>query len=202
MKIICIGRNYFDHIKELNNTPNKEIIFFLKPETAIPIKGQPFFLPDFSKKIEHEIELVLKINKAGKFIQEKYSNKYYNEISVGIDFTARDVQENMKKKGLPWEMAKCFDGSAVVGEFIPISELNIKNLNFSLIKNRNTLQKGNSKEMIHSFDKIISFISKFITLKKGDLIFTGTPSGVSVVKKNDLLEGFIEDKKLFQIKVV
>tara|TARA_B100000945_G_scaffold277819_1_gene243247 strand:+ start:261 stop:869 length:609 start_codon:yes stop_codon:yes gene_type:complete len=202
MKIICIGRNYLDHIKELNNHTQKEIIFFLKPETAIPIKGQPFFLPDFSKNIEHEIELVLKINKAGKFIQEKYSEKYYNEISVGIDFTARDVQEKMKKKGLPWEIAKCFDGSAVVGKFIPISELNKNNLNFSLKKNGNTLQAGNSKNMIHNFDKIISFISKFITLKKGDLIFTGTPSGVSTVKKNDILEGFLETEKLFEIKVI
>ena len=202
MKIICIGRNYLDHIKELNNSNQKEIVFFLKPETSIPIKGQPFFLPDFSKKIEHEIELVLKINKTGKFIQEKYSNKYYNEISVGIDFTARDIQEKMKKKGLPWEMAKSFDGSAVVGTFIPISELNKNNLNFSLKKNSNTLQKGNSKEMIHNFDQIISFISNFITLKKGDLIFTGTPSGVSTIKKNDILEGFIEKRKLFQIKIV
>jgi len=202
MKIICIGRNYTEHIKELNNSNLNEIIFFLKPETAIPIKGQPFFLPDFSKKIEHEIELVLKINKAGKFIQEKYSNKYYSQISVGIDFTARDIQENLKKKGLPWEAAKCFDGSAVVGEFIQISELNKNNLNFSLKKNGNTLQIGNSKDMIHNFDKIISFISKYITLKKGDLIFTGTPSGVSTVNKQDLLEGFIENKKLFQIKVV
>lgn len=202
MKIICIGRNYTDHIKELNNSNQNEIIFFLKPETAIPIKGQPFFLPDFSKKIEHEIELILKINKTGKFIQEKYSNKYYNQISVGIDFTARDIQENLKKKGLPWEAAKCFDGSAVVGEFIQISELNKNNLNFSLKKNGNTLQIGNSKDMIHDFDKIISFISKYITLKKGDLIFTGTPSGVSTVNKQDLLEGFIENKKLFQIKVV
>ncbi len=202
MKIICIGRNYLDHIKELNNSIPKEIIFFLKPETAIPIKGQPFFLPDFSKKIEHEIELVLKINKAGKFIQEKYSHKYYSEISVGIDFTARDIQEKMKKRGLPWEISKSFDGSAVIGKFIPISELNKKNINFSLKKNGNILQVGNSKEMIHNFDKIISFISKFITLKKGDLIFTGTPFGVSTVKKNDLLEGFIEKEKLFQIKVV
>jgi len=202
MKIICIGRNYLEHIKELNNSIQKEIIFFLKPETAITIKGQPFFLPDFSQKIEHEIELVLKINKAGKFIQEKFSSKYYNEISVGIDFTARDIQKKIKKKGLPWEIAKSFDGSAVVGKFIPISESSKNKLNFSLNKNGKTVQKGNSNQMIHNFDKLISYISKFITLKKGDLIFTGTPSGVSTVKKNDFLEGFIEKKKLFEIKVV
>ena len=202
MKIICIGRNYLEHITELNNSIPKEIIFFLKPETAIPIKGQPFFLPDFSKKIEHEIELVLKINKVGKFIQEKFSNKYYNEISVGIDFTARDIQNKIKQKGLPWEMAKCFDGSAVIGKFIPISELNKNKINFSLNKNGKTVQRGNSNQMIHDFDKIISYISKFITLKKGDLIFTGTPSGVSTVKKNDFLQGFIENEKLLEIKVV
>ena len=174
----------------------------MKPETAIPIKGQPFFLPDFSKKIEHEIELVLKINKVGKFIQEKFSNKYYNEISVGIDFTARDIQNKIKKKGLPWEIAKSFDGSAVIGKFIPISELNKNKLNFSLNKNGKMVQRGNSNQMIHDFDKIISYISKFITLKKGDLIFTGTPFGVSTVKKNDFLEGFIENEKLLEIKVV
>ena len=202
MKIICIGRNYYDHIKELKNSIPQEIIFFLKPETAIPIKGQPFFLPDFSNNIEHEIEIVLKINKAGKFIQEKFSHKYYNEISVGIDFTARDLQKKIKQHGLPWEPAKSFDGSAVVGSFISKDDLNINNLNFSLNKNGKITQKGNSKNMISNFDKIISFISKFITLKKGDLIFTGTPSGVSQVKKNDILEGFIENQKLLQIKVV
>ena len=162
MKIICIGRNYLEHITELNNPIPKEIIFFLKPETAIPIKGQPLFLPDFSKKIEHEIELVLKINKVGKFIQEKFSNKYYNEISVGIDFTARDIQKKMKQKGLPWEIAKSFDGSAVIGKFIPISELNKNKINFSLNKNGKTVQRGNSNQMIHDFDKIISYTSSCI----------------------------------------
>ncbi len=174
----------------------------MKADLTRLYKGQPFFLPDFSKKIEHEIELVLKINKAGKFIQERFAHKYYNEISVGIDFTARDIQHHIKKKGLPWEIAKAFDGSAVVGKFIPISESSENNLNFSLNKNGKTVQQGNSNQMIHGFHKIISYVSKFITLKKGDLIFTGTPSGVSIVKKNDLLEGFIENKKLFQIKVV
>lgn len=202
MKIICIGRNYADHIKELNNPSQKEIIFFLKPETAIPIKGQPFFIPDFSNNIEHEIEIILKINKVGKFIQEKYADKYFEEISVGIDFTARDLQNNLKKKGLPWEAAKSFDGSAVIGTFIKKNQFDINNLNFSLKKNGIIVQNGNSKSMINNFNKIISYISNFITLKKGDLIFTGTPSGVSKVKENDILEGFLENIKLFETKIV
>ena len=202
MKIICIGRNYADHIKELNNPSQKEIIFFLKPETAVPIKGQPFFIPDFSNNIEHEIEIILKINKVGKFIQEKYADKYFEEISVGIDFTARDLQNNLKKKGLPWEAAKSFDGSAVVGTFIKKNQFDINNLNFSLKKNGIIVQNGNSKSMINNFNKIISYISNFITLKKGDLIFTGTPSGVSIVKENDILEGFLENIKLLETKIV
>lgn len=202
MKIICIGRNYADHIKELNNPSQKEIIFFLKPETAVPIKGQPFFIPDFSNNIEHEIEIILKINKVGKFIQEKYADKYFEEISVGIDFTARDLQNNLKKKGLPWEAAKSFDGSAVIGTFIKKNQFDINNLNFSLKKNGIIVQNGNSKSMINNFNKIISYISNFITLKKGDLIFTGTPSGVSKVKENDILEGFLENIKLFETKIV
>ena len=202
MKIICIGRNYADHIKELNNSSQKEIIFFLKPETAIPIKGQPFFIPDFSNNIEHEVEIILKINKVGKFIQEKFAEKYFEEISVGIDFTARDLQNNLKKKGLPWEAAKSFDGSAVVGTFIKKNQFDINNLNFSLKKNGIIVQDGNSKSMINNFNKIISYISNFITLKKGDLIFTGTPSGVSIVKENDILEGFLENIKLLETKII
>ena len=202
MKIICIGRNFADHIKELNNSSQKEIIFFLKPETAIPIKGQPFFIPDFSNNIEHEVEIILKINKVGKFIQEKFAEKYFEEISVGIDFTARDLQNNLKKKGLPWEAAKSFDGSAVVGTFIKKNQFDINNLNFSLKKNGIIVQNGNSKSMINNFNKIISYISNFITLKKGDLIFTGTPSGVSIVKENDILEGFLENIKLFETKII
>tara|TARA_B100000900_G_scaffold217871_1_gene184578 strand:+ start:1533 stop:2141 length:609 start_codon:yes stop_codon:yes gene_type:complete len=202
MKIICIGRNYADHIKELNNSFKKEIIFFLKPETAIPIKGQPFFIPDFSNNIEHEIEIILKINKVGKFIQEKYAHKYFEEISVGIDFTARDLQNNLKKEGLPWEAAKSFDGSAIIGTFIKKDKFDINNLNFSLKKNGIIVQNGNSKSMINNFNKVISYVSNFITLKKGDLIFTGTPSGVSTVKENDVLEGFLENIKLFETKVI
>ena len=202
MKIICIGRNYTDHIKELNNSSQKEIIFFLKPETAIPIKGQPFFIPDFSNNIEHEVEIILKINKVGKFIQEKFAEKYFEEISVGIDFTARDLQNNLKKKGLPWEAAKSFDGSAIIGTFIKKDKFDINNLNFSLKKNGIIVQDGNSKSMINNFNKIISYISNFITLKKGDLIFTGTPSGVSMVKENDILEGFLENIKLLETKII
>ena len=202
MKIICVGRNYLNHIKELKNNIPKDIIFFLKPETAIPIKGQPFFLPDFSNHIEHEIEIVIKINRTGKFIQEQFSYKYYNQVSVGIDFTARDLQNQLKKKGLPWEIAKSFDGSAAIGEFLDKQELNMQFIHFSLKKNGKTMQTGSSKNMIHNVDKIISYISKFITLKKGDLIFTGTPSGVSKIKKDDLLEGFIGTKKLLEIKIV
>ncbi|MBH75718.1 MAG: 2-hydroxyhepta-2,4-diene-1,7-dioate isomerase [Flavobacteriales bacterium] len=202
MKIICIGRNYADHIKELSNSFQKEIIFFLKPETAISIKGQPFFIPDFSNNIEHEIEIILKINKVGKFIQEKYAHKYFEEISVGIDFTARDLQNNLKKKGLPWEAAKSFDGSATIGTFIKKDKFDINNLNFSLKKNGIIVQNGNSKSMINNFNKVISYVSNFITLKKGDIIFTGTPSGVSTVKENDVLEGFLENIKLFETKVI
>ena len=202
MKIICVARNYINHIKELKNNTPKTIIFFLKPETAIPIKGQPFFVPDFSNQIEHEIEIVIKINRTGKFIQKQFAYKYYNKVSIGIDFTARDLQNQLKKKGLPWEISKSFDGSAVIGEFLDKQELNMQLINFSLKKNGKTIQKGNSKNMIHNIEEIISYISKFITLKKGDLIFTGTPSGVSKIKKDDLLEGFIGKKKLLEITVV
>ena len=202
MKIICIGRNYKKHIEELNNKHSSEIIFFLKPETAIPIKNQPFFIPDFSQEIHHELELVVKINRTGKFIQKKFSNKYYNEISIGIDFTARDIQNNIKKKGLPWEKAKAFDGSAPVGKFIQKDNLKLEELNFMLKINGKIKQTGNSKNMIHNIDDIISYISQYITLKKGDLIFTGTPEGVGKVHKEDVLEAYISDQKLLHINVV
>ena len=202
MKIICIGRNYKKHIEELNNKHSSEIIFFLKPETAIPIKNQPFFIPDFSQEIHHELELVVKINRTGKFIQKKFSNKYYNEISIGIDFTARDIQNNIKKKGLPWEKAKAFDGSAPVGKFIQKDNLKLEALDFMLKINGKIKQTGNSKNMIHNIDDIISYISQYITLKKGDLIFTGTPEGVGKVHKEDVLEAYISDQKLLHINVV
>ena len=202
MKIICIGRNYRNHAKELGNTVPKEPLFFLKPDTAIQPKGHPFFIPNFSDKIHYEVELVLKIDKAGKHIEEKFAHKYYSQIGLGIDFTARDIQEECKSKGLPWEKAKGFDGSAQISNnYIHKSDVDINNISFSLKKNGSTVQKGNSGEMIFDFKKIISYISKFYTLKIGDLVYTGTPMGVGKVEKGDVLEGFIEDKKMFNVQV-
>ena len=181
MKIICIGRNYLEHAKELANNIPKEPLFFLKPDSAIQPKGHPFFIPDFSNNIHYEIELVLKICKNGKNINEKFAHTYYKEIGLGIDFTARDLQDKCKKLGLPWEIAKGFDGSAQISNsFINKKNLDINNINFHLKLNNNLVQSGNSKDLIFSFDKIISYISKFYTLKTGDLIYTGTPAGVPV----------------------
>ena len=202
MKIICIGRNYSEHAKELGNDTPSEPVVFLKPDTAINPKGHPFFIPDFSNNIQHEIELVIKINKVGKHIQKSFAHKYYNQIGLGIDFTARDLQQKLKSKGLPWEKAKGFDGSAFVSkEFIEKQELNLSNIEFSLTNNEKIVQSGNSKDMIFSFDNIISYVSQFYTLKIGDLIFTGTPSGVAQVKNGDKLEGFIAQQKMFDLKV-
>ena len=202
MKIICVGRNYTKHIIELKNNTPKEILFFLKPETSIPIKNQPFFMPDFSNEIHHEIEIIIKINKTGKHIDEKFAPNYFNELSVGIDFTARDIQKKLKLNQEPWEKAKAFDGSAAIGAFINKSNFeDIQNIDFKLLVNNNIQQSGNTKNMIFSINQIISYISKYITLKKGDLIFTGTPSGVSKINKDDILKGFIGEKKLLEIKV-
>lgn len=202
MKIICIGRNYADHAKELNNDVPTSPVLFLKPETAILLKKQPFFIPDFTKDVHHEIEVVVKINKLGKHIEAKFAHKYYNEITVGIDFTARDVQSELKKAGLPWERAKAFDGSAMVGKFVEKSKFkDIQNIDFKLIKNTQTVQEGNTKNMLFTIDKIIEEASKYFTLKIGDLIFTGTPAGVGPVKANDQLEGFLGDEKLFSLNV-
>lgn len=202
MKIICIGRNYIEHAKELNNTISSEPIFFLKPDTAIQPKGHPFFIPHHSNNIHYEVELVLKINKIGKHIEQKFAHKYYSEIGLGIDFTARDIQNICKKKGLPWEISKGFDGSAQISnEFLDKKNLILNNINFSLTKNGDTMQNGNSKDMIFSFDYIISYISKFFTLKIGDLIYTGTPAGVGKVKKYDVLEGFINSHKMLEVQV-
>jgi 2-keto-4-pentenoate hydratase/2-oxohepta-3-ene-1,7-dioic acid hydratase in catechol pathway len=202
MKIICIGRNYISHAKELDNDIPTEPLFFLKPETAIQPKGHPFFIPHFSNNIHYEVELVLKINKAGKHIEKKFANKYYSEIGLGIDFTARDVQQECKEKGLPWEKAKGFDGSAQISSsFINKNDLESENISFYLEKNGNQVQQGNSSEMIFNFDMIISYISKFYSLKIGDLIYTGTPKGVGKVEKNDVLKGFIEQKEMFKVKV-
>ena len=202
MKIICIGRNYLNHVKELNNQISKEPLFFLKPDTAIQPKGHPFFIPDFSDNIHYELELVLKISKNGKNIDERFSHKYYNEIGIGIDFTARDIQEECKKNGHPWEKAKGFDGSAQVSQkFINKNSLDLNNISFKLEINQAIIQIGNSKDMIYSFDYIISYISKFYTLRAGDLIFTGTPSGVGQVKIGDKLEGYIVEEKMLTVNI-
>lgn len=197
MKIICIGRNYTEHAKELNNVIPSTPVFFMKPESALVRGNLPFFYPAFSNDIHYEVELVLHINKVGRNILQKHAHSYYDGIGVGIDFTARDLQQEAKQKGLPWEIAKAFDSSAPISEFIPIDEFqNTDNIRFSLYKNGVQVQNGNSGEMIFSFDIIISYVSRFITLKQGDMIFTGTPSGVGPVTVGDKLEGYIEDKKM------
>lgn len=202
MKIICVGRNYIDHAKELNNTVPKEPVLFLKPQTAIIPKRHPFFIPDHSNDIHHEAELVVKINRLGKHIDQQFAHKYYNEVTVGIDFTARDVQTELKKKGLPWEIAKAFDGSAALGSFKKLSELgDINNLDFALIKNDQIAQKGNTKEMLFKVNELIAYISKFFTLKIGDLIFTGTPAGVSSVQENDRINLTLQDHKILTLNV-
>ncbi len=202
MKIICIGQNYLEHIKELNSAVPDEPVFFLKPDTALLLENKPFYIPDFSNDIHHEIEIVLKINRLGKNIAENFAHKYYDELTVGIDFTARDIQKQQKTKGLPWEKAKAFDHSAPMGKFISKTSLSaMNNLNFHLNINGKTVQKGNTSDLLFSFDKIISFISQFITLKIGDLIFTGTPVGVGAVNIGDKLEAFLEGEKLLAFDV-
>ena len=203
MKIIAIGRNYIDHAKELNNPVPSEPVVFLMPDTCILSNNRPFFYPDFSDNIHYELEIVLKINRVGKNIQEKFAHRYFDELTVGIDFTARDLQKKAKEKGLPWEKAKAFDGSAPVGQFISLNKLaNPNSIEFSLDINGNRVQTGNSKEMIFSFNEIIAYVSRFFSLKMGDLIFTGTPAGVGPVKIGDRLEASIEGQSLldFQIK--
>ena len=203
MKIICIGRNYVQHAKELGNDVPSEPVFFLKPDTALLQKNSPFFIPDFSNEIHHEVEIVVKINRLGKNISEKFAHKYYDEIGLGIDFTARDIQNELKSKGLPWEKAKAFDGSAVLGKkFISISDIdNVQNIEFSLNKNEDLVQKGNTSEMLFNINQIIAHVSQFFTLKIGDLIYTGTPSGVGPVAINDQLKGFIGEVEMFKCTV-
>jgi 2-keto-4-pentenoate hydratase/2-oxohepta-3-ene-1,7-dioic acid hydratase in catechol pathway len=202
MKIICIGRNYANHIAELKNERPAEPVIFMKPDSAVLLKQHPFVIPEFSEEIHHEIEIIVKINKVGKYIEPKFAHKYYDEISVGIDFTARDLQAKLKEKGLPWEKAKAFDGSAVIGDFLPKTDfISMENLSFELTNNAKTVQKGNTSHMLWKIDELISYVSQFFTLKIGDIIFTGTPEGVAAVKPNDVLEGFLEDKKLFRIQV-
>ncbi|MDN3674198.1 fumarylacetoacetate hydrolase family protein [Flavobacterium branchiarum] len=202
MKIICIGRNYTNHIEELQNERPTEPVVFMKPDSAVLLKQHPFVIPEFSEDIHHEIELIVKINKVGKYIEPKFAHKYYDEISVGIDFTARDLQAKLKEKGLPWEKAKAFDGSAVIGEFLPKTQFSsLENITFELTNNAKTVQKGNSNMMLWKIDELVSYVSQYFTLKIGDIIFTGTPEGVAAVKPDDVLEGFLEGKKLFRIQV-
>lgn len=202
MKIICIGRNYTKHIEELQNEKPTEPVIFLKPDTAILPKNFPFFIPEFSNDIHHEVEVLVKINRVGKHIDPKFAHKYYDEIGLGIDFTARDVQAKLKEKGLPWEKAKAFDGSAVIGEFLPKSQFkSLENLTFELTNNGKSVQTGATTHMLWKIDELISYVSQYFTLKIGDIIFTGTPEGVAKVNPDDILEGFLEGHKLFRIQV-
>ena len=202
MKLICIGRNYTDHIKELENEKPTDPVVFLKPDTSILLKKQPFFIPEFSNDVHHEVEVLVKIKKVGKYIDKKFAHKYYDDIGLGIDFTARDLQAKLKAKGLPWEKAKAFDGAAVIGNWLPKSKFqDVNTINFSLKKNNDIVQSGNTQLMLWKIDEIIAYVSQYFTLKIGDIIFTGTPSGVGKVNPNDVLTGYIEDEELFSIKV-
>lgn len=202
MKIICIGRNYAEHAKEMNAPLPDAPLFFMKPETAVLKSGEPFYYPDFSKDIHFECELILKISKTGKHIAEEFAGSYYNEIGLGIDFTARDLQQQCKEKGTPWEIAKSFDHSAVVGStFIHKEHLNLEGIEFHFAQNGEVKQRGNSNEMIFSFDQLIAYVSRFVTLKTGDLIYTGTPSGVGPIQIGDELTGFIGEQLLFKTLV-
>ncbi|GHB28317.1 fumarylacetoacetate hydrolase family protein [Mongoliitalea lutea] len=202
MKVIAIGRNYAEHIEELNNERPTAPVVFLKPDAAVLKNNAPFYHPDFSQNIHHEVELVLKVCKEGKYIQPQFAHRYFDEIGIGIDFTARDLQDTCKTKGLPWEIAKAFNGSAPVGSFLPVSAFKSMNdINFHLLINGELKQKGNTSMMLFDFNAIIAYVSQFFTLKKGDLIFTGTPAGVSKVSIGDRLEAFIEDQKLLDFEV-
>ncbi|MDI1317247.1 fumarylacetoacetate hydrolase family protein [Flavobacterium sp.] len=202
MKIICIGRNYANHIAELNNERPDEPVIFMKTDTSVLPKKTPFTIPAFTNDVHHEIEILVKICKVGKYIDTKFAHKYYDEIGLGIDFTARDLQQKLKEKGLPWEKAKAFDGSAIIGDFYPKNDFNsVENINFELKNNGQIVQKGNTSQMLWNIDEIISHISQYFTLKKGDIIFTGTPEGVAKVNPNDVLEGFIEDKLVLRLHI-
>ncbi|WP_438963457.1 fumarylacetoacetate hydrolase family protein [Winogradskyella sp.] len=202
MKLICIGRNYTKHIEELENEKPSDPVIFLKPDTSILLKKQPFFIPEFSDEVHHEVEVLVKIKKVGKYIDKKFAHKYYDEIGLGIDFTARDLQSKLKSKGLPWEKAKAFDGAAVIGKWLPkIQFADIDNINFSLKKNEEQVQTGNTRLMLWKINELIEYVSKYFTLKIGDIIFTGTPAGVGKVFANDQLKGYIEDQEIFSIKI-
>ena len=202
MKLICIGRNYTAHIEELENEKPTDPVVFLKPDTSILLKKQPFFIPDFSDDVHHEVEVLVKINKVGKHIAKKFAHKYYDEVGLGIDFTARDLQAQLKAKGLPWEKAKAFDGAAVIGKWLSKAKFqDINNINFSLRKNDEIVQSANTELMLWKVDELIEYVSKYFTLKIGDIIFTGTHAGVGKVFAKDRLQGYIEEEEIFSIKV-
>ena len=201
MKIICVGKNYLKHIDELNSSKEDEPVIFLKPDTSIIQKNQPFFIPEFSNEIHYEIEIILKFNRLGKHIESKFSKKYFNQISLGIDFTARDFQNKFKERGLPWDISKGFDNSALIGDWKSIKTYDLDNTNFRLEKNGKIVQQSNSKNMIWKIDELIAYASKYFTIKIGDIMFTGTPEGVGVVSEDDVLEGFLGDEKVFSVKI-
>ncbi|NLK48588.1 MAG: fumarylacetoacetate hydrolase family protein [Bacteroidales bacterium] len=202
MKILAIGQNYVEHNKELNQAHPEEPVVFMKPDTAILRKNRPFYIPDFSNDLHHEVELIVKINRLGKNIAKKFAHRYYAEIGLGVDFTARDIQQKLKEKGYPWEISKAFDNAAVIGDFMSVTEIkDVQNIDFRLDVNGKTVQKGNSKDMIFSIDEFIAYASRFFTFKIGDILFTGTPSGVGPVKIGDRLEGYIFDRKMFDFKI-
>lgn len=202
MKIVCIGRNYAQHAAELGNEKPESPVIFIKPDTAKLQRRFPFYIPHFSNEIHHEVEVLVKINRIGKYIEEKFAYKYYQEIGLGIDFTARDLQQNLKDKGLPWEKAKGFDGSALIGDWFDKDNFtDLKQLDFELVKNGATVQKGNTSQMLWSIDALIAEVSRFFTLKIGDVIFTGTPAGVAPVAENDVLEGYLGELKAFKVKI-
>ena len=201
MKIICIGRNYAKHIEELENEKPSEPVIFLKPDSSILLKKHPFVIPTFSNEVHYEVEILIKINRLGKHIDKIFAHKYYKEIGLGIDFTARDIQTKLKSKGLPWEKAKAFDGSAVISEFFPKENYDLGNLNFQLYKNDVMVQDGNTKDMLWKIDELIAYVSQFFTLKIGDVIFTGTPAGVGKIDPNDILVGKLENQDVFNVKI-
>ena len=202
MKIICIGRNYTEHIKELANERPEEPVVFIKPDSSVLPKEQDFYIPDFTQNVHYEVEVLVKICKVGKHIDERFAHKYYDEIGLGIDFTARDLQSELKEKGLPWEKAKGFDGSAVIGKWLPKSNFkDLNNLNFSLVRNNEMVQEGNTSFMLWKIDELIAYVSKYFTLKKGDVLYTGTPAGVGKIATNDYLSGKLEGQELFSVKI-
>ncbi len=203
MKIICVGRNYADHAKELKNDVPTEPVLFMKPKSALLLPHKPLYYPEFTDDLQYECELVIRICKNGKFIQEKFAHKYYDAITLGIDFTARDIQREQQKKGLPWEIAKAFDGSAAVGNFVTLTEgMNVQKLSFRLERNGETVQRGDTSDMIFTVDKVIAYASQYFTINIGDLLFTGTPAGVGSLSTNDKLEGYLGDQKLLDVNIL